>query len=104
MRFSHSSQIAKAARAAMASTAITMPAILAFSEALPAPNPNIQGEKNRTAPRIRFATSQSFVLLQFSMAPSIERFQHDPTKEPPKEFRVGLTIFNETGGDPGRFP
>src|SRR3982074_2005336 len=92
MRFSHSSQIAKAARAAIA-----MPAILAFSEAFPASNPNIQGEKNRHAPRIRLATSQNFALLQLSMAPSIEGHSIQPksTKEPPPEFRLGLTIFNE---------
>jgi hypothetical protein len=53
---------------------MTIPAILAFSEALPASNPNIQGEKNRIAPRIRFATSHNLAFVQFSMTPSIEGF------------------------------
>src|ERR1700674_3677552 len=90
MRFSHSSQIAKAARAATASTAIAMPAILAFSEAFPASNPNIQGEKNRHAPRIRFATSQNFALLQLSMAPSVEGLK-----------AIGFNQRNATGGPLG---
>src|ERR1700745_381518 len=75
MRFSHSSQTANAAKAAIASTAITMPAIKAFSEAIPVPYPNIHGEKNRMAPRIRLATSHHFAFVQFSiMTPSTEGF------------------------------
>jgi hypothetical protein len=47
-----------------------MPAIWAFWEALPESKPNTQGEKNRIAPRIRFATSHNFAFVQFSMTPS----------------------------------
>src|SRR6266478_6224479 len=74
MRFSHSSHMANAASAAIASAAMAMPAILAFSEALPASNPNIQGETNKIAPRIRFATSHNFAFVQVFMTPSIEGF------------------------------
>src|SRR6266404_6316699 len=74
MRFSHSSQMANAVSAAIAIATMAIPAILAFPEALPASNPNIQGETNKIAPRIRFATSHNFAFVQFSMTPSIERF------------------------------
>src|SRR5436305_3452564 len=47
IRLSHSSQIANAASAMIASTAITTPAIWAFPEVLPASNPKIQGEKKK---------------------------------------------------------
>src|SRR6266568_3464743 len=71
IRFSHSSHTAKAASAAMASTAIAIPAMYAFWEAAPASKPNIQGEQNRNAPRIRFATSHNFAFVQFSMTSSL---------------------------------
>src|ERR1700755_1603900 len=45
---------------------MTMPAIAAFLEG-PAANPKTQGETNRNAPRIRFATSHNFALVHFSM-------------------------------------
>ena len=115
MRFSHSSQTANAASAAIASTAMTMPAIMAFSEALPASNANIQGEKNRIAPRTRFATSHNFAFVQFSiMTPSIEgspgysterrrrsstarSSQGQVAPAPRKEGHVGAVAFNRTG-------
>src|SRR5262249_15916714 len=72
IRFSHSSHTAKAAIAATASVTITTLVMLAFSAAVVPPNPKIQGEKNRKAPRIRLAPSQSRAFVQFSMTPSIE--------------------------------
>src|SRR5713101_2468299 len=92
-------QISTAARIATAAPMITCTVIAVVPW-----KPNTQGEKNRHAPRIRFATSHNFALLQLSMAPSIEGFVHDSTKEPLSEFRLGLTIFNETHGDSSSFP
>src|SRR5204862_7203979 len=53
--------------AAIAVSAIAMPAIMAFFEAVPASKPKIHGVKNRNTPRIRFATSHDFALVQLSM-------------------------------------
>src|SRR5262249_44322443 len=72
IRFSHSSQTANAASAAIASTAMITPTILAFTAAVLPANPKIQGDTNRNAPRIRFATSQYLALVQSLIFPSIE--------------------------------
>src|ERR1700704_4914427 len=78
-------------------------------------NPNIQGEKNRIAPRTRFATSHNFAFVQFSiMTPSIEgipgysteRRRRSSTAQsshgqvapaPRKEGHVGAVAFSRTG-------
>src|SRR6266568_2742565 len=107
MRFSHSSQTANAASAAIASTAMTMPETKAFSETFPASNPNIQGEKNRNAPRTKFATSHNFALvqfsIQFSMTPSIEGFHRRFQPANCCQSSACLMRFNETGDDPCSF-
>jgi hypothetical protein len=74
------------------------PAILAFSAAVPA-KPNIQGEKNRIAPRIRFATSHNFAFVQFSMTPSIESSPARPKRKAAQTgSRPARRKFNETSG------
>src|SRR5258707_11389431 len=99
MRFSHSSQTANAASAAIASAAMTMPAIMAFSEALPASNPNIQGEKNRNAPRTRLATSHHFAFVQFSiMTPSTGGFPVPLNRTPAVGLPQQFYLFDELAG------
>src|SRR6516225_443686 len=66
-KLSHSSQTAKAASAAIDSTAIKSPMIDAICRGAPGERLNSQGEKNRIVPKTRFATSQSLALDQSSM-------------------------------------
>src|SRR5512143_267154 len=67
IKFSHSSQTASAAKAAIDITAMITPLTKAFVEAAPPENPKIQGDTKRIAPRIRLATSQSLALLHSFM-------------------------------------
>src|SRR6516225_802654 len=66
-KLSHSSQTAKAASAAIDSTAIKSPMIDAICRGAPAERLNSQGEKNRIVPKSRFTTSQSLALDQSSI-------------------------------------
>jgi hypothetical protein len=81
-----------------------MPAMLAFSEARPALNPNIQGDRNRTAPRIKFATSHNFAFVQLSMTTSIEKVSPAEQRENDRAGSAAVRRkFNETSGMSGRF-
>src|SRR5207248_2102654 len=80
-RFSHSSHTANAARAAMERIAMTMPVTQASWDSCPAANPNIHGDENRIAPRIRFARSQYFSFDHTFMTSSFLRTM--PTSTPP---------------------
>ena len=78
IRLSHSSHTANAASAAIESAAMRSPVIEAVCHCAPVARSNVQGEKNRTMPRIRLATSHSFAVDQSSMptsfvAPSFPR-------------------------------
>ena len=53
IRLSHSSQTAKAASAAIDSTAMIIPKMEAVCHCAPVDRPNSQGEKNRTTPRMQ---------------------------------------------------
>src|SRR5258706_8042775 len=101
IRFSHSSQTANAANAAIARIAITRPERVAFWEIFPAAKPNIHGETNRIAPRTRLATSHNFALVQsFMTHPPLKICQRKLTGDRPFGFH-GSGTFDETNG-PGR--
>src|SRR5882757_8701542 len=98
IRFSHSSQTANAANAAIARIAITRPERVAFWEIFPAAKPNIHGETNRIAPRTRLATSHNFALVQsFMTHPPLKICQRKLTGDRPFGFH-GNGTFGETMG------
>src|SRR5580704_19558291 len=68
---SHSSHIANAASAAIDDTAMKIPIIDAVWQGAPAGRLNSHGEKNKTMPSIKFATSQSLALDHSSMTASV---------------------------------
>src|SRR6202011_3248900 len=101
-RFSHSSQTANAASAAIARIAMTRPEMVAFSETLPAAKPNSHGEATRIAPRTRLATSHNFAFVQFSMThPPLKICQQKLTGDRPFGFHDSGT-FDETNEPGGR--
>src|SRR5262245_35068542 len=59
-RFNHSYHTANAANPAIDRAATIMPQMYALVAAGPEVNPNIHGDTNRKAPRMRFRTSQIF--------------------------------------------
>src|ERR1700746_3438345 len=98
-RFNHSSHTAKAASAAIASAATTMPAIVAFSAAVVPPNPKIQGDRNRKAPRIRLATSQYLAFVQFAIHTLHRRCPPDSTEQSWNAFQDStMKLFDATIG------
>src|SRR3982074_2081723 len=98
IRFSHSSQTANAANAAIARIAITRPERVAFWEIFPAAKPNIHGETNRIAPRTRLATSHNFALVQsFMTHPPLKICKRKLTGDQPLGFH-GNGTFGETNG------
>src|SRR5262249_46818472 len=72
-RLIHSSQTVKAASAAIDSTTMMIPAIIALVDSCPAGYENIHGLANRIMPRMRFPTSHSLVLLHWSIVSSVEQ-------------------------------
>src|SRR6516165_9395932 len=69
-KLSHSSQTAKAASAAIDSSAIKRPMIDAVCRGAPADKLNSQGEKNRIVPSEKFTMSKSLALDHSSMTSS----------------------------------
>src|SRR5215469_192225 len=70
IKMNHSSQIAKAASAAIESTAMMIPTVEAVCHWAPEDKSKSQGEKKSTLPRTRFTTSHNLTLDQSSISSS----------------------------------
>jgi hypothetical protein len=95
----HSSQTAKAASAAIDSTAMMIPTVDAVCHWAPEDKSKSHGEKKRTPPRIRFTTSQSRMLDQSSIASSrTDRNRRQPGPVEERHAAVLVPVARGLGG------